>query len=115
MKNEPTIQQLFDLSGRVALITGASGHLGVAMANALAEASARVVVTSRDAETGKKIAAALQGTEKGRHLSIVMDHMEERSIQSGFDEAVKMAGKVDILICNGHEPVAAYWRSVTTE
>jgi NAD(P)-dependent dehydrogenase (short-subunit alcohol dehydrogenase family) len=115
MKNEPTIQQLFDLSGRVALITGASGHLGVSMANALAEASARVVVTSRDAETGKKIAAALQGTEKGRHLSVVMDHMEERSIQSGFDEAVKMAGKVDILICNGHEPVAADWRSVTAE
>lgn len=115
MNSEPSIQQLFDLSGRVALITGASGHLGTSMARALAEASARVVVASRDAATGKKIAATLEGPEKGRHLSVVMDHMEEQSVERGFEEAVKIAGKVDILICNGHEPVSTDWRSVTAE
>src|SRR4051794_33202134 len=115
MKMEPTIQQLFDLSGRVALITGASGHLGASMARALAEASARVVVASRDAETGKKTAASLKGIEQNRHLSVVMDHMDESSIERGFGRAVKYAGKIDILICNGHEPLAADWRDVTAQ
>src|SRR5688572_6525499 len=113
MQSEPTISQLFDLSGRVALITGASGHLGRSMSAALAEAGARVVVASREPETGQKIATSLEGVEKGRHLSVVMDHMDESSIHRGFDEAVEMAGKIQILVCNGHEPLGADWTSVT--
>jgi NAD(P)-dependent dehydrogenase (short-subunit alcohol dehydrogenase family) len=115
MQHEPTIQQLFDLTGRVALITGASGHLGRSMASALAEASARVVVASRKVDSGHKAAAALTGKEKGRHLSVVIDHMDEKSLQLGFEEAVKQAGKIDILVCNGHEALAADWREVTAE
>src|ERR1700757_5059775 len=42
---EPTVRQLFDLSGQVALITGGCGHLGSAMCRGLAEAGASVVVT----------------------------------------------------------------------
>lgn len=115
MSNEPSIQQLFDLSGRVALITGASGHLGSAMANALAEAGARVIIASRDDKKAQTSAASLGGKEKGRHLSVVIDHMDEESISRGFDEAVKLAGQIDILICNGHEALSADWRSVTGE
>ncbi|MDB6121858.1 MAG: fabG 5, partial [Pedosphaera sp.] len=115
MKNEPSIQQLFDLTGRVALITGASGYLGSSMADALAEAGARVVIASRDAATGKNAATALGGAEAGRHLSVVIDHMDERSINHGFDEAVRLADKIDILICNGHEVLGADWRTVTGE
>ncbi len=113
MKSEPTIQQLFDLSGRTALITGASGHLGGAMANALAEAGARVIVASRDAVTGKKVVARLPGAERGNHVSVVMDHMNESSINRGFAAAMKLAGKLDILVGNGHEPLGADWRTVT--
>ena len=47
-QDEPTVQQLFDLTGKVALITGGSGHLGRSMASALAEAGASVLVSSRD-------------------------------------------------------------------
>jgi NAD(P)-dependent dehydrogenase (short-subunit alcohol dehydrogenase family) len=115
MKNEPSIQQLFDLTGRVALITGASGYLGSSMADALAEAGARVIIASRDAATGKNATAALGSTETGRHLSVVIDQMDERSINHGFDEAVKLADKIDILICNGHEVLGADWRTVTGE
>jgi NAD(P)-dependent dehydrogenase (short-subunit alcohol dehydrogenase family) len=106
---------LFDLSGRVALITGASGHLGNSMANALAEAGARVVVSSRDLSNAKKIADNLGGTEKDRHLSVAIDHMEESSINCGFDKAVKLAGRIDVLVCNAHEALVEDWRSVTAE
>ena len=109
MKPEPTIQQLFDLTGRTALITGASGHLGRSMANALAEAGARVIVASRDAATGKKTAAQIGD----RHLSVVLNHMDEKSINRGFAQAVKQAGQIDILFCNGHEALGADWRTVT--
>lgn len=115
MKKELSIQELFDLSGRVALITGASGHLGNSMADALAEAGARVVIASRDLEKGKKIAAILAGVEKGHHLAVAIDHMDESSINRSFDEAVRMAGKIDVLVCNGHEALAEDWRSVTAE
>ena len=57
--NDPTIQELIDLTGRVALITGASGWLGGAMAAALAEVGADVVVASRDSRTGDAAASKL--------------------------------------------------------
>ncbi len=112
MKTEPSIQQLFDLKGRVALITGASGQLGSSMANALAEAGARVIVASREVGKGQKAAANLGGPEKGRHLSIAIDHMDEGSINRGFDDAVTSAGKIDVLVCNGHEALIEDWRTV---
>jgi gluconate 5-dehydrogenase len=112
---DPTIQQLFDLTGRVALITGGSGYLGSALAAALAEAGARVIVASREAETGRTSAAALAGPEQGRHLSVVIDHTEEASIERGFADAVRLAGQVDVLVNNGHDPLGADWRTVTGE
>lgn len=112
-KIEPSVQELFDLSGCVALITGASGYLGSAMASALSEAGCRVVAASRKIETARQAAAGLGGTEKGRHLAVVIDHMDEASIESGFTAAIKQAGHVDVLVNNGHEPLAADWRNVT--
>lgn len=101
-----TVQQLFDLTGRTALITGASGYLGSAMAAALAEAGARVIAGSRQIETAKKVAASLPG--KG-HTGVALDQMDERSIE----RAMKKIGAVDVLVNNGHEVLAADWRSVT--
>jgi NAD(P)-dependent dehydrogenase (short-subunit alcohol dehydrogenase family) len=115
MKAEPSIQQLFDLSGRVALITGASGHLGSSMAEGLAEAGARVVVASRDAAKAEQAAKTLGGKESGKHLGVSIDHMDEKSIAQGFNEAVKQAGQIDILVCNGHEALGADLNSVTGE
>lgn len=113
MKSEPSIQQLFDLSGRVALITGASGHLGHSMADSLAEAGARVIVASRKITTARNVAKALGGPEKGKHGAVAVDHMEESSISAGFDQALRQARKVDVLVCNGHEALAKDLRSVT--
>ena len=100
--NDPTIQELFDLTGRVALITGASGWLGSAMAAALAEAGANVVVASRNAATGEKAASKLLTDKGNRHHFTVLDQLDDATIQGGFEAAVRKAGKVDILINNGH-------------
>lgn len=110
---EPNVRQLFDLTGRVALITGASGYLGFSMACALAEAGCRVVVASRSRKTAAETAAKLGGTQAGRHLSVAIDHMSERSIRAGFSSALRQAGQMDILVNDGHEVLAADWTSVT--
>jgi NAD(P)-dependent dehydrogenase (short-subunit alcohol dehydrogenase family) len=101
-----TVRQLFDLSGRTALITGASGYLGSAMSAALAEAGARVIAASRKLDTARKAAASLPGTG---HFGIALDHMDERSIE----RAMKKIGAVDVLVNNGHEAQPADWRTVT--
>jgi gluconate 5-dehydrogenase len=99
---DPTIQQLFDLSGRVALITGASGWLGGEMAAALAEAGADVVVASRDPVTAQQTAARLTTSHGNQHHGVVIDQLDDESIHSGFAAAVATAGKIDILINNAH-------------
>jgi len=111
----PSVQQLFDLSGQVALVTGATGYLGSAMAEALAEAGARVIVASRTLAKAQEAAKNLVGREAGRHLAVEIDHMDEASIESGFAAAVDAAGHVDILVNNGHERSAADWKEVGGE
>lgn len=108
----PTVQELFDLTNRVALITGASGHLGAALAAALAEAGCRVIVASRKLETARKVAASLGGAQAGRHLAVALDQLDGTSLKRGFERAAKLAGRIDILVNNGHEPLAADWRTV---
>ncbi len=114
-QREPTIEQLFDLSGRVALVTGGCGHLGSAMCRALAEAGATVVVTSRDASKAQSLAETLLRTGAARHFGIALDHMNPDSLPTSFQEAVSLAGEVDVLVNNGHEASGADWCKVTAE
>jgi len=112
---EPTIQQLFDLTGRVALVTGGCGHLGPALCRALAEAGASVVVTSRDASRARALAETLPRSDAARHHGIALDHLQPDSLETSFQAAVSLAGAVDILVNNGNEPVAADWTTITAE
>ena len=57
---DATVQSLFDLTGRVALITGASGYLGKALSFALAEVGATVVVSSRQRKKADEIAGEIK-------------------------------------------------------
>ena len=110
-----TVRDLFNLSGKVALITGATGHLGSAMADALAEAGASVVASSRRLADAEAVAQRLPRAGETKHHAIELDHTSEASIGRGFDAAVAAAGRVDILINNGHDPLGADWRTVTAE
>lgn len=112
---EPTVPELFDLAGKRALVTGASGYLGGALARALAEAGATVVVSSRELARAEAVAASLPTSGNAAHQAVQMDHMDESSIQSGFAEALDRLGSLDILVNNGHEPLANDWIDVTGE
>jgi gluconate 5-dehydrogenase len=112
---EPTVQELFDLRNKVALVTGASGYLGSRIAQALAEAGATVVVSSRDEERAASAAAALPAAGQVKHHAIVLDHMDEGSLQQGFQEAIARAGQIDVLVNNGHDGIGSDWTNVTAE
>jgi len=109
------MNSLFDLSGKTALITGASGYLGSAMASALAEAGCRLVVTSRDADRAETIADSLSSTGNVNHVGIALDHMDENSISDGFSQAVELTGGIDILVNNGNEAIGKDWKDVNAE
>jgi gluconate 5-dehydrogenase len=111
--NNPTVLQQFSLQGRVAMITGASGHLGSAMASALAEAGARVVTTGRDEERAASIAAALPNSRDLQHFGVKLDHTNSDSIDQCIAKVLKVAGRIDVLVNNGHEPIAHDWKTVT--
>ena len=114
MTSERHVDDLFDLTGRVVLITGAGGYLGSAMCRALVEAGATVIASSRRAERAQQVAAELEKIG-GSHFGIKLDHMDPGSIDRGFDEAVSLAGHVDILINNGNEGAGGDLTTVTAE
>src|SRR5437868_4136015 len=99
---EPTIHELFDLTGKVVLLTGGAGFLGSAMSRALAEAGASVVLTSRDASRARTAAEALPRPGAARHHGIALDHMDPLALERGFAEALAPAGKLDVLVHTGN-------------
>jgi NAD(P)-dependent dehydrogenase (short-subunit alcohol dehydrogenase family) len=113
--DEPTIQTLFDLTGRVALITGGSGYLGQSLSRALAEAGATVVVGSRDQGRAQQVIDGLPSPTRGAHSAVTLDHMDETSLNAGFDAAVTATGRVDILINNGQQGHGLDLSNVTAE
>jgi gluconate 5-dehydrogenase len=85
------------------------------MARALAEAGASVVLTSRDQAKAESAARALPVIGAARHFGLALDHMQPESLPERFTAAVQFAGKVDVLVNNGHEALAADWTNVTAE
>jgi NAD(P)-dependent dehydrogenase (short-subunit alcohol dehydrogenase family) len=96
-----TIQELFDLSGKVALVTGGTGYLGTAFGQALAEAGASVVISSRDAGRAREAAAKLPSPGGATHHGVTLDQMDGAALRRGFEAAVEEAGQVDVLVNNG--------------
>jgi len=112
---ERSVQSLFDLSGKTVLISGASGYLGSAMSRALAEAGARLVVTSRDPDRANETAATLREKLGGDHLGVSLDQMDHSTLEESFQRAVEMAGSIDVVVNNGHEGNAKDLTNVTAE
>ena len=93
---------LFDLKGKVAIITGATGALGSAAARGLAVNGVDVVVSSIEEEPLQKLAEEISGLGGGRALPVYCDVVDEGQVDQLVGKAVKEFGKVDILFtCAG--------------
>ena len=94
-----TIQQLFDLHGKTALVTGGSRGLGLQMAHALGEAGARIMLTSRKAADLELATAELQAAGIDTRW-IAADCSSEADIGRLVEETLQRIGRVDILVNN---------------
>jgi len=92
-------ENMFDLTGKVALVTGGSTGLGFAMAEGLARAGADVIIWVRRAERNSEATAALQ-KHGGRVASRAVDVSDEQAVVDGFAAAVSEFGRVDCVVAN---------------
>lgn len=89
----------FRLQGRVALLTGATGHLGKSMARTLAEAGAHVVLNARKRDALEALAAELGG--RGGSISIAcFDVTDEAVVRNSLDQVADKRGRLDVLVNN---------------
>jgi NAD(P)-dependent dehydrogenase (short-subunit alcohol dehydrogenase family) len=104
------VQQLFDLTGRTALVTGGSRGLGLQIAEALGEAGAKILLTSRKASDLEHAAAALQ--DKGIDARwVAADASDPAGVQKVVEETLQRLGHVDILVNNA----GATWGAATED
>ena len=94
-----SIQQLFDLTGKTALVTGGSRGLGLQMAHALGEAGARIMLSSRKAADLEAATAQLQDAGIDARW-VAADCAQEGDIRRLADETLQRMGDVDILVNN---------------
>src|SRR2546426_6490594 len=94
-----TIKQLFDLSSRVAIVTGGSRGLGLEIAEGLAEAGAALMLCARREEWLTPTAGAMRARGV-RVEAAICDVSNPADVQSVVDQAVAAYGKVDILVNN---------------
>ncbi len=88
-------QQKFNLTDRVAVVTGGAQGIGLAIATALAESGARIVIADRNAEIGATAARAVAGSS-----FVKVDVTDAAAVRRVADELVARHGKIDILVNN---------------
>jgi len=90
---------LFSLQNKVAVITGSSRGIGRAIAEQMALAGAKVVISSRKADACEEVAAAIRGAG-GEALVIPANISDKAQLQNLVDKTVQAYGRIDILVCN---------------
>ncbi|MES9682858.1 gluconate 5-dehydrogenase [Bacillus sp. AFS001701] len=92
-----SIAQLFDLTGKTAIVTGGGSGLGRVMAIALAEAGANVVVCSRRLEVCEEVVKEIEALGS-RALAISLDVTSPESIEKGLKQAISQFGSIEVLV-----------------
>ena len=101
-----TVPQLFDLTGKVAIVTGASSGLGVAFAQGLAEAGADVALGARRVERLAETAALVEQVGR-RAITVATDVADPQACQALVEATVAELGRVDVLVNNAGIGTAA--------
>ena len=107
------MKDIFDLKGRVALVTGCSGGLGVQMANALAAKGADLVIIARRYEKLLEVKAAIEAEFGVRVLPLKCDITDTVAVDTMVDEAVKHFGRIDIVVNNAGTGAVAPAEDIT--
>jgi NAD(P)-dependent dehydrogenase (short-subunit alcohol dehydrogenase family) len=93
--------RLFDMSGKVAVITGSSRGIGRAIAERMAEHGAKVVISSRKQDICEGVAKEIDGKfGKGTAAAIPANISSRENLQQLVDESNRAFGKIDVLVCN---------------
>jgi len=106
-----TVQELMQLNGKVALVTGGAGWLGTAMCEALAESGAQVIVASRNLESCQKLAERLPDNA----MAVPLDVNQEDAIRTCIDQVVSETGKIDVLVNNAYSGPSTGLKEATGE
>ena len=92
---------LFDLTGKVAVITGSSRGIGRAIAEAMAEQGAKVVISSRKADACEEVADAINARHGEESAIVVPANISSKDdLQNLADETRRRLGRIDVLVCN---------------
>ncbi|MES2444938.1 MAG: SDR family oxidoreductase [Pseudomonadota bacterium] len=92
---------LFDLTGKVAIVTGSTRGIGRAMLDALAEHGAKVVVSSRKQDACDAAAAEIDARfGAGTALAVAASLSDKAALQNLVDETRRVSGRIDVLVCN---------------
>lgn len=91
---------LFDLTGKAAIITGSSRGIGKAIAKAMVEQGARVVISSRKQDACDAAAAEINAYNPGSAIAVAANISSKDDLRHLVDRSVEMLGHIDILVCN---------------
>ncbi len=91
---------LFDMTGKVAIITGSSRGIGQAIAEEMAAHGAKVAISSRNIDDCQKVADGINAEHDGAAIAVASSLSSKESLQNLVDETRKAFGKIDVLVCN---------------